>query len=123
MSFLPAKGPVYVTAITNLFPVYNSFTRSYFWTQYVDNSKFPNSPDWQGYQDDMSTGAGVTWYDGYGMRMEALFVAPATGNYVFRISCDDLCMFNMGTGETEQSKRTIIDYRIFDRATSYLEFE
>ena len=110
LTLFTAKGPVYVTAITGLSTSNN-------WNEYVNDGRFPNSPSWYGFQDDMMSGS-ENWLEGYGMRMEAYFVPPATGIYQFRIFCDDLCMFNMGV--TEQNKGTIIDYRVTDRSVNYL---
>ena len=72
-----------------------------------------------GYQDDMMTG-GTSWSDGYGMRMEAYFIPPATGDYKFRIYCDDNCIFNIGQSDT--SKSTIIDFRMNGVTSGYLSY-
>ena len=78
-----------------------------------------SSPDFVGHQDDFFT-SGTSWIEGYGMRFEALFVAPATGEYKFRIFCDDICMFNMG--ESAETKTTIIDYRTPNMTPGYMSF-
>ena len=100
-----------MTAVTGL-----SF--SYNWNEYVNHHQFANG-NWRGYQDDMLTG-GIDWNEGYGMRMEAYFIPPATGSYMFRIFCDDNCMFNMGQSDT--SKSTIIDYRVDGSDMPYLTY-
>lgn len=111
--FLPARGNVYVTAIGGL-------SNSFNWDEYVHHSHFHSNPHWKGYQEDMAT-PGYDWEDYYGMRMEAIFVAPATGGYQFRIYCDDLCMFYLGTDATETNKRVINDYRVPERATHHMQ--
>ena len=101
---------MWVTVITSL-------SQSKNWNEYVNHPNFPNSPMWYGYQEDMLTG-GTDLTDGFGLRMEAYFIPPATGVYYFRIYCDDICMFNMGPAEG--TKSTVIDYRTAGITTNFL---
>eukprot|EP00111_Clytia_hemisphaerica_P006307 TCONS_00018257-protein len=107
-------GPVYVQVVMGL-----SYSKN--WDEYINHPKFTGAqaPDFVGHQDDFFTASG-SWTEGYGMRFEAIFVAPSTGDYKFRIYCDDICMFNMGT--SPQTKTTIIDYRTPDMTPNYLAF-
>ena len=109
-----ARGNVYVTAVTGL-------SNSFNWDEYVQHWRFQNSPSWYGYQEDMASG-GYDWNDYYGLRMEAIFVAPATGYYYFRIYCDDMCMFYLGVDATQSNKRVINDFRGENEATGYMQF-
>ncbi|XP_066933955.1 uncharacterized protein [Clytia hemisphaerica] len=108
------NGPVKVTAITGL----TSSDRS--WNSYIGQSKFPNNPDWSGYQDDFMS-YHMFWQDQYGMRFEALFIPPSTGNYKFRIYCDDICEFNLG--ESEDTKTRIINYKTLSRTQKWLTYK
>ena len=99
---------MFVTARTGL-----SLTMD--WGEYVNNI---NSYNWWGYQDDMFS-LKEEWLDGYGMRFEALFVAPTTGYYQFRISCDDICEFNLG--ESEETKTRVVDYRTPDKTSGWFQ--
>lgn len=95
-------------------------SNSYSWNDLYSGRWNFDNPSWTGYQDDMLTG-GLNWRETYGMRMEAYFIAPATGVYHFRLSCDDNCMFYMG--ETEQSKQAIVDFRMDGEDSSYLQHD
>ncbi|XP_066933949.1 uncharacterized protein [Clytia hemisphaerica] len=112
-------GPVYVTAFTGL-PSYDIDSS---WNSFVGNGKFPNNPDWFGYQDDFLTPSSE-WRDQYGMRMEAYFIPPTTGNYRFRMACDNMCEFNIGGDDGTTSHKTlVIDMRAHNLYTGMFSFD
>lgn len=41
--------------------------------------------------------------DWFVMIMQAIFVAPETGEYVFYIGCDNFCRLHIGTNENEET--------------------
>uniref|UniRef100_A0A7M5WQB2 PA14 domain-containing protein n=1 Tax=Clytia hemisphaerica TaxID=252671 RepID=A0A7M5WQB2_9CNID len=106
-------GPVYVTAFTDL--PNEATDRS--WNSFVGDWRFPNNPSWYSYQDDFLSSA-VEWRDNYGMRMEAYFIPPTTGNYRFRLACDDMCEFNIG-----EPKTMVIDMRAWSLSTAMFTYD
>ena len=58
----------------------------------------------------------------YGMRMETYFIPPTTGNYQFRIACDNMCEFNLGGDATGSQKNLVLDLRVWDLFTPMFTF-
>ena len=78
------------------------------WNNFIGLNIYPNNPTYTGRQDDlMSPGVRMNWY--YGIRYQSLFVAPTTGNYKFRIFCDDLCEFRISNNELKSNAKLIIN--------------
>jgi len=90
------------------------------WNSFVGISSYPESPYAIGHQDQLFYPS-HEYGSYYGMRFEALFVAPFTGNYNFRIACDDICMMYLSTDATETNKQIIVDFRS-GQTSSFLTF-
>uniref|UniRef100_A0A7M5XID8 PA14 domain-containing protein n=1 Tax=Clytia hemisphaerica TaxID=252671 RepID=A0A7M5XID8_9CNID len=50
-----------------------------------------------------------TWGDWYVVKMQALFIAPETGSYVFRVAVDDFAQLFLSSDATEANKVNILE--------------
>lgn len=71
----------------------------------TNHAKYPRLPD--SLQTMSSFSSAVNTGDGYGSRVRALLVPPATGQYTFWISSDDAGLLNLSTDATAQNIFTI----------------
>ena len=71
------------------------------------DSKYPNNPWLTGTL--ISFEAAKNVIDNYCIRMQALFVAPANGQYIFSARSDDYSKTFLSTDHTENNKQMMID--------------
>eukprot|EP00111_Clytia_hemisphaerica_P005834 TCONS_00016889-protein len=94
------KPPVKVTVFTNI-GVHSTMDSVLAHTKIVNNNY-----DRIGYSDGFVQ---QTWGETYFLRMEALFVAPDTGSFKFKLNVDDIGRVSISTDENAANKNTILD--------------
>jgi len=75
-------------------------------SQLLTHSDYPSNPDITGKLFNFESASKIK--DNYCIRMQALFVPPTTGSYVFGAEVDDMANVYLSTDETEAHKIQII---------------
>ena len=70
-------------------------------------SGYPDSPDYSGYIDNLDTARSIA--DSYFIRLQAYFVAPQCGDYVFYVQSDGTGQLYLSTDDNEANKELIVE--------------
>lgn len=88
---------------------YDSMKKSKSIQDVIKAPAYPNSPTRTGWMDGLDTPRNIAEY--YALRVQSLFIAPQTGEYVFAASCDDKCSLYLSSTKHAINKVEIINLR------------
>lgn len=72
----------------------------------IKTPAYPNSPTHVGWLDGLDSPRDIGTY--YALRIQSVFIAPQSGQYVFAASCDDKCSVYLSSTDSSADNKEII---------------